>query len=87
MGAAEGNLTGPLKQHAGLKHGFGSIGPLLPVFTSFYIIITCYYGNDGSVITYLGNIITSLLCMNTPCYDIIITCYYGNNVYYYVLLL
>ena len=34
-GAPAGHWTGPLKQHAGLKPGFGSIRPLLPIFTSF----------------------------------------------------
>ena len=35
VGAPAGHWTGLLKQHAGMKSGFGSIRPLLPIFTSF----------------------------------------------------
>ena len=37
-----------------------------PFLRHYYIIITCYDSNNGSVITYIYIIITSLLCINTP---------------------
>ena len=48
----------------------------------YYIIITCCDGNNGSVITYLYIIITSLLHISTPVIRslfLIISCYYSNN--------
>ena len=47
-----------VKQPAGLKPDFGFLG-------HYYIIITCYESNNGSVITYLYNIIAALLHVST----------------------
>ena len=56
---------------------FGSIRPLLPIFTSFHIIITCYYSNN--VICYYKSHIYYYVV-------IMYTCHYINIGRHYLLL-
>ena len=70
--------TGLLKQlHAGLKPGFGSIRPFIPIFTSlidYYIIVTCYDSNNVTLIPHYFIY-----------YYVIIKCCYTCN--YFIMLL
>ena len=62
MGAAAGHLTcaeAACQAEAGFQ-----VNQTIIAHFDYCIIITCYYSNNGSVITYLYITIMSLLCFN-----------------------